>query len=79
MIGWTIGERVHYKSSARNGTHQSTILVPDLGGLTLESHGMGSGLTSKRIGAPFGPLVHSNILELENVTRHCDVTFFGGL
>lgn len=79
MIGWTIGERVHYKSSARNGTHQSTILFPDLGGLTLESHGMGSGLTSKRIWGSIWASHTFNILKLENVTRHCDVTFFCGL
>jgi hypothetical protein len=34
MIGWTIGDRVHWKSSVRKVTHPSTI--PTLGSLTIE-------------------------------------------
>ena len=34
MFGWTLGGRVHRKSSDRNVTHPSTILA--LGGLATE-------------------------------------------
>ena len=35
MVGWTIGDRVHQKSSARDITHLS-IIIPTLVGLTSE-------------------------------------------